>query len=729
MMRRLVQFLSAALLLGAGLISYSTHATEAGAVAPGPAAVDQAQLVRSPKDGLNWITNGHDWTQQRFSPLTQINDKNVSRLGLLWYDDLHTYRGVEATPLEVDGVLYNISAWDVTIAYDTVTGKKLWTYDPKVSPDVAQWICCGPVSRGVAAWHGKIIIATLDGRLIALNAKTGKPVWTADTVIDKNQPITITGAPRIADGNVVIGNGGGDLGARGYMSAYNADTGKFAWRFWIVPGEPGKPDSAASDSIMPMAAKTWAGEWWKYGGGGNDWDSIAYDPNLNLVYFGTGNGSPHPHKFRSAGKGDNLFLCSIVAVDAGTGEYKWHYQEIPAEEWDYDCTSQMILASIRVDGRPRGVIMHAPKDGIFYVIDRRTGKLLSARDYMPSNWAAGVDMKTGRPMIYPDAYVSETPRLITPGTGGGHNWNPMSYSPLTGLVYIPIMEGYAVESVVPDDQFKFTLGKTTINAGYANDPELRAKLRKDAADRESGYMLAWNPVTQSEAFRISYPHAGNGGTMVTAGNLLVEGTINKTLAVYRADNGKKLWEMPVGSVPVSGPITYMVNAKQYIAVNVGWNSAIVSNLTNPDGTPFSYAPARLMVFALDAKGVKLPPAPPSDAIPAPPTTAVPTAMVAKGDMLYTQNCATCHGPSAVGGGKDLRHMTPQIHEDFFKIVLDGKLEKQGMPSFSKRLSHEEAEAIHDYLIKRAQDDYQPNFMEMIRRAPKAQQQEGPPETK
>ncbi len=728
-MRRRVELLSVALLLGAGLVALSVQAGETGAAVSGAAAVDQARLVHSPQDGRDWITSGHDWTQQRFSPLTRINTQNVSRLGLLWYDDLHTYRGVEATPLEIDGVLYNISAWDLTTAYDAVTGRKLWTYDPKISPDVAQWICCGPVSRGVAAWHGKIIIATLDGRLIALDARTGKPVWTADTVVDKTQPITITGAPRIADGNVVIGNSGGDLGARGYMSAYNADTGKFAWRFWIVPGKPGRPDQAASDPIMPMAAQTWAGELWKYGGGGNDWDSIAYDPKLDLVFFGTGNGSPHPHKFRSAGKGDNLFLCSIVAVNARTGEYRWHYQEIPAEEWDYDCTAQMILASIRVDGRPRDVILHAPKDGIFYVIDRKTGKLLAARNYMPSNWAAGVDMKSGRPMIYPDAYVTQTPHLLTPGTGGGHNWNPMAYSPLTGLVYIPMMEGYFVESVVPDDQFKFTLGRTTLNAGYANDPQLRATLRKQAADRESGYMLAWNPVTQSEAFRIPYPHAGNGGTMVTAANLLVEGTINKTLAIYRADTGRKLWEMPVGSVPVSGPITYQVNDTQYIAVNVGWNSAIVSNLTNPDGTPFSYAPARLMVFALDAKGVKRPPPPPSDAIPAPPTTVVPAAMVAAGERLYTQNCALCHGPSAAGGVKDLRHMTAPVHEDFFNIVLTGTREKHGMPNFGKRLTHEDAAAIHDYLIKRAQDDYQPDFMEMVRRMQKTKQQAGAPATK
>jgi quinohemoprotein ethanol dehydrogenase len=689
------------MLLAMGGLTYATAPRD-------PANVSQARLAAAARPGDDWITHGGGWQEQRFSPLTQINDKNVSRLGLLWYDDLHTYRGVEATPLEIDGVLYNISAWDVTTAYDALTGKKLWTYDPKIDPAVTQWICCGPVSRGVAAWHGKIIIATLDGRLIALDAKTGTPVWTADTVLDKGQPITMTGAPRIADGNVVIGNAGGDLGARGYITAWNADTGKHAWTFWIVPPQPGKLDNAASDSVAAMAQKTWAGEWWKYGGGGNDWDAISYDPNLHLVYFGTGNGSPHPHRFRSAGKGDNLFLCSIVAVDARTGQYKWHYQEIPAEEWDYDCTSPTIMATLTVGGKKRDVIMHAPKDGIFYVIDRRTGQLISAKPYMPMNWAKGVDPKTGRPILYPGAEPQVKPSLISPGSGGGHNWNPISYSPLTGLVYIPMMEGYMVQSIVEDDQFKYVLGRTTINQGYANEPELRKKLRQEAADREKGYMLAWDPAHQREAFRIAYPHAGSGGTMTTAGNLLVQGTINKTFAIYRADNGRRLWELPVGSVAVSGPITYMVKGKQYIAVNVGWNSAIVSKLTNPDGTPFNYAPARLMVFALDAKGVTLPPAPPSSAIPAPPNDQVDPAVAAKGEALYAQNCAICHGPAAVGGAK-------QTHADFLDIVLGGSRERLGMPRFGGKLSDDEAKAIHAYLIKRAQDDYQPNFMDLVKR--------------
>ncbi|MEO6338731.1 MAG: PQQ-dependent dehydrogenase, methanol/ethanol family [Caulobacteraceae bacterium] len=670
-----------------------------------PAAVDQQRLENADRDPGQWMSHGRTWGEQRFSPLTGINDKNAGRLGLAWYADLNTYRGVVATPLMIDGVLYNVSAWSIVTAYDAATGKVLWTYDPKVPVEYARVACCGTVSRGLAAWKGRIYLGALDGRLIALDARSGQPVWSTDTR-DKGQPLSITGAPRIADGQVVIGNAGGDFGARGYVSAYDADTGKQTWKFYIVPGDPKTPDGAASDSAMSMAAKTWHGEWWKMGGGGNAWDGIAYDPKLHLVYIATGNGSPHPSKFR--GGGDNLFLCSIVALDARSGRYRWHYQEIPAEQWDYDCTSPMILADLKIDGKVRQTLLHTPKNGFFYVLDRTTGKLLSAKNVIPNTWASRIDLKTGRPVIFPGAYPTEKPSLITPGFGGGHNWNPMSFSPLTGLVYVPMMEGYAVQSVARDEDFKFELGRTTLNAGSKNEPELRRQLAAEGARREKGYLLAWDPVRQQEAFRIAYPHAGSGGTLTTAGNLLVEGTIGKTLAVYRADNGKKLWEMPVESVPVSGPITYSVAGKQYIAVNAGWNSAIVSGL-DEGGVPFSFAPARLLVFALDAKGVTLPPAPPDTAIPPPPNTPVTNEARAAGAELYARTCQTCHGANATGGAKDLRHMTKETHAEFADIVVGGKRAALGMPGFKDVLTKDQAEAIHAYLIARAQEDWQPSF--------------------
>ena len=674
--------------------------------APRPAAaVDQNRLTGS--DPGDWLTVGGSWSEQRFSPLKRIDATNAHRLGLAWFADLATYRGVEASPLVIDGVLYNISAWDLTTAYDAATGQVLWTYDPKVAPEYARIACCGPVSRGLAAWKGRIFVAALDGRLIALDAATGKPLWSTQT-LDPGEPLSITGAPRIADGLVVIGNSGGDLGARGYVAAYDAETGKQAWKFYLIPGDPAKgPEGLASDSVSAMAAKTWTGQWWKTGGGGNAWDGIIYDARYHRVYIATGNGSPHPQAFRSPGGGENLFLCSILALDARTGHYAWHYQEIPGEEWDYDCTNPMILGDLTIDGRVRHVVMHAPKDGFFYVVDRATGKLLSAGPYVPSTWATGIDLKTGRPVVNPDAYLTTTPQLLTPGAGGGHNWNPMSFSPLTGLAYIPAQEQWQVASRLPDGQFKYVKGQTTIGSNAAGNPELTRKLYAEAAQREKGYLLAWDPVREREAFRVPYPHPGSGGTLVTAGNLLIQGTINETLAVYRADNGEKLWEMPVQSVPVAGAISYQVGGVQYLAANVGWNSAIVPSLSTPEH-PFSFSPARLMVFALDAKA-QLPPAPPSAAIDPPPTDPQPADKVRTGAQLYATHCAICHGQNAAGGVRDLRYLTPERHTQFNDIVLGGLLKKGGMESFQDKLDAGQVAAIHSYLIQRAQDDWQPDF--------------------
>ena len=693
--------------LGVGAILFALQCSAAPAL-PAAAAVDQQRLQDADAHPGQWMSHGRTWSEQRYSPLRQIDGSNVQRLGLAWYADLNTYRGVEATPLVIDGVLYNISAWDITTAYDAATGKIKWTYDPKVSPEWSRLACCGPVSRGLAAWDGKIIVAALDGRLIALDALTGKPVWTTQT-LEKGQPLSMTGAPRIAAGQVVIGNAGGDFGARGYISAYDARTGKPTWKFYIVPGDPAKgPEGAASDSVMPMAARTWSGEWWKVGGGGNDWDSIVYDPALDLVYFGTGNGSPHAQAFRSPGGGDNLFLCSIVAVNARTGHYAWHYQEVPAEQWDYDCTAPLMLADLKIGGRTRQVVMHAPKDGFFYVLDRATGQLISAENYVPNTWASHVDMETGRPAIDSEAYVAEKPHLMTPSYGGSHSWNPMSYSPLTGLVYIPTMEQWMVESRLPDGKYRFVLGQSTLGAGVGNYPELRKQLDAIAERRDKGYLLAWDPVLQREAFRIPYPHPANGGTLVTAGNLLVQGTINKTLAVYRADNGQKLWEMPVESVPVAGPVTYEAGGKQYIAVNAGWNGAIVHGLNTP-AAPFSVSPAHLVVFALDANGVQLPPAAPAASIPEPPFEPQPLAQVEAGARLYSAHCAICHGQNGIGGVKDLRFLTPERHSQFLDIVLGGTLKQAGMASFRDKLSKQQATQIHAYLIARAQQDWQPDF--------------------
>jgi quinohemoprotein ethanol dehydrogenase len=676
------------------------------AAVPAAAALQQARYAAAASEPQNWVNYGGTWKEQRFSTLTAINDQTVGRLGLAWYAELGTLRGVEGTPLVVDGVLYNISAWSVTTAYNAATGEKLWQYDPKVPPEYSRITCCGTVSRGVAAWNGKIIIPALDGRLIAVDAASGSKLWETDTKLP-GQPLSITGAPRIANGLVVIGNSGGDVGSRGYMTAYNADTGEKVWRFFIVPGEPGKADGEASDPVMAMAAATWTGEWWKQGGGGNNWDGIAYDPELNLVYFPTGNGSPHHMKFRSPQGGDNLFLCSIVAVDANTGEYRWHYQEVPSEQWDYDCTSQPLLGELTLDGVERKVLMHAPKHAYFYVIDRETGELLSAEHYVPNtNWSSHVDMATGRPVLNNVAYPTSEPVLLSPGFGGGHSWNPMSFNPQTGLVYIPAQETYQVYSVA--DELNFRLGSSTWAGGRGN-PDLRRTLNQQMQDNEKGYLLAWDPVQQREVWRVPHPHSGNGGTLTTAGNLVLQSTIRKTLSIYSADKGELLWEQPIDSVAPGGPITYEVDGRQYIALNAGWNSALVYGL-NEGGVPFSYAPARLLVFALDASGVQLPPPPAPAELVAPPATQYAEEQVARGEQLFAGTCQLCHGQNAIGGLKDLRYMTSEVHAEFNSIVLQGTRADKGMPRH-ETLTEAQADDIHAYLISRAQEDWQGGFMQ------------------
>jgi quinohemoprotein ethanol dehydrogenase len=662
--------------------------------------VDHARILNADRDPGNWLAHGRSYDEQRFSPLTQINDRNAGRLGLAWYYDLNTHRGVEATPIVVDGVLYNTSAWNVTMALDAKTGEELWYYDPQVPRQWARYACCDVVSRGLAVWKGKVIIATLDGRLIALDAKTGTPVWTVQT-FDKAWPYSITGAPRVFDGKILIGNAGADMGVRGYVSAYDAETGTQLWRFYTVPGDPNK---GFESPAMELAAKTWSGEWWTLGGGGTVWDSIVYDPALDYVYIGTGNGSPLHPDYRSPGGGDNLFLCSIVALKADTGEYVWHYQTVPREEWDFTSVQPMILADLEIDGRPRQVLMQAPKNGFFYVLDRVTGELISAREFVPNFWASHIDMKTGRPVVNPDAHIGLEPILLTPSAAGGHNWNPMSYSPLTGLVYFPAMEEWFVYAKDP----KYEPKRFRSNSGYSFggvSMERRRELQKQVDAREKGWLTAWDPVRQREVWRVDYPRPGNGGVLTTAGNLLAQGTAAKTFAVYRADNGEKLWEMDVQTVPIAGPVTYLVDGEQYIAVNAGWGGgmAMVEMLA---GKSMHRSKARVLAFKLGGTAT-LPPLPDAPPIPPPPPLRASEDTVQRGAELYDKTCSMCHGRNAVGGGviKDLRHMAPETHQAFKAIVLQGAMLGLGMASFADVLSEADSEAIHAYLIARANEDW------------------------
>ncbi len=647
-----------------------------------------------------WVSTGRTWDEQRFSPMDQINAGNVAQLGLAWYADIATTRGMEASPLVIDGVLYNIQPWNIVTAYDAKTGRVLWTHDPQVPLKYGRLACCDIVSRGVAAWDGKIFVGALDGRLIALDARTGEEAWSAQTT-DPDKPYTITGAPRVYGGKVLIGNGGAELGVRGYVSAYDAATGKLLWRWHTVPGNPA---DGFENAAMDMAAKTWTGEWWAAGGGGTVWDSMAYDPALGLVYIGTGNGSPWARDYRSPGGGDNLFLASIVALDAETGEYRWHYQTVPGEQWDYTATQQMILADIRFDGRMRKIIMQAPKNGFFYVLDRETGELLGAEKLVPINWASHVDMATGRPVENPEARYGAEPVLVSPGAGGAHNWNPMAYSPLTGLVYVPVTETY-MSYALAEEYDPATGGLGT--SFFGNDEKRRA-MAEYADAHSKGWLVAWDPARGKEAWRTPAEQKGSGGVLVTAGNLVFQGKIGTTFAAYRADTGEMLWEMPVQNVPIAAPITYMVDGEQYIAVNAGWGGGL-AHVERSNYSELFLGPPRLLVFKLGGTA-KLPP-PPSESMavpelaPPPPLAGSPQ-QIALGERLYAANCALCHGAAARGGIKDLRHMEPATHTAFIDIVIGGKLARSGMASFADLLSPDEAEAIHHYLISRAHEDWE-----------------------
>jgi quinohemoprotein ethanol dehydrogenase len=655
--------------------------------ARGNKEVDAARIGAAASDADNWLTTGRTYYEERFSPLTQINDANVGKLGLAWIHDFGSTIGLEATPLVADGVLYTSGVWNILHAIDAKTGKALWSYDPQVPRYWMRYMCCGPANRGPALWKGKIFEGTIDGRLIAVDAKTGKLLWSTQTT-DTSKPYSITGAPRVIKGKVIIGNGGAEFGTRGYVSAYDAETGKQVWRFYIVPGDPSK---GFESKTLEMAAKTWSGQWWTIGAGGNAWDGFAHDPELDLLYIGTGNGSPWSRDLRSPGGGDNLFLSSIVAVRPDTGEYVWHYQEVPGENWDYTAVQPISLADLTIDGKPRKVLLHAPKNGFFYVIDRTNGKLISANNFVPVNWATHIDLATGRP-VENKALLYDDKQQVTiyPAHFGAHNWQPMSYSPITKLVYLPAQEtSYGYSRVT-----KLKPVEMNWNSGLG----FNAKPPADTPPPNKGYLLAWNPVTQKAAWRVDHAGVWNGGTLTTAGNLVVQGAGDGRFVVYSADAGKKLWEMPIQTGAVAGPISYSVDGEQYIAVNAGWagSIAIIGGMA-----PTHRATSRVLAFKLGGTA-KLPPVPDRGPLTPPPQTASPET-IAKGEALYRGTCRLCHGLNGESGGMtpDLRYMSAETHKAFNDIVLYGARAKDGMAPFADMLKPEDSDAIHAYLIDRA----------------------------
>jgi alcohol dehydrogenase (cytochrome c)/quinohemoprotein ethanol dehydrogenase len=668
-----------------------------------PADVDEARLRQATSDPANWMSYGRTYDEQRFSPLTQINANNVQQLGLAWFADLDTNRGQEATPLVVDGVLYVSTAWSMVKAYEAATGKLIWGFDPKVPREIGPDICCDAVNRGVAVWKGRVYVGTLDGRLIALDAATGRPVWSVQTT-DRTKRITITQAPRIVKDRVIIGMSGGEYNVRGYISAYDAASGRLAWRFFTIPGNPAQPFEAP---IQARAARTWSGEWWKLGGGGTTWDAIAYDPDLDLLYFGTDNGDPWNEKFRSENHGDNLFLTSIIAVRPETGTYVWHYQLVPGDEWDFSATQQIILADLPVRGKQRKVLMQASKDGFFYVLDRRTGKLLSAKPFSVVNWASGIDLRTGRPIENPAARYSQTgkPWVSLPGAMGAHSWQPMSYSPATGLVYIPTNEAafpYTPETI-------FEAKPRGMNNGLdklAGDLPSDAGVRSQIAAGLKGYVVAWNPSLASQAWRIDLKGPWNGGLLSTAGNLLFQGNASGEFTAYRADSGERLWSQATQTGVVAGPMTFVVNGVQYVAVLAGWGGVfplVAGELADKSGKQRNVS--RLLVYKL-AGDESLPAQQSIDRPLNPPAESADEGTLRAGHVLYANFCSDCHGARAHGGSviPDLRTSALLGSDAWFDVVLGGALQSQGMAPYANVLDRSQAAAVRSWVLSVAQAD-------------------------
>lgn len=671
--------------------------------------VDTQRIADAEKTPQDWLTYGGTYEEQRFSRLTKISADNVGQLGLAWSYDMKTPRGVESTPIVVDGMMYVSGPWSKVYALNAKTGEEVWAYDPKVPGEKAADGCCDVVNRGVAVYKGKVYVGAFDGRLIALDAKNGDVVWEKQTT-DKNKPYTITGAPRAFKDKIIIGNGGSELGVRGYVTAYNADSGKEEWRFYITPNPEKKPDGAASDEAFEKIGNvTWGdtGAWTTDGGGGTAWDSLVYDEVNDQVLIGTGNASPYNDKIRDPeGNGDNLFLSSILALDADTGAYKWHFQETPRDNLDFTATQPMVIADLPVgdNGQNRRVIMHAPKNGFFYVVDAATGKFISGKAYAEQTWATGLD-ENGRPIVAEGVHnFDKQPFLSKPAPAGAHNWHPMAYSPKTGLVYIPTQQ---MQQLIeprpggPKESLKWNLG---YNFAAGLPPTYPKGALQQIRAGITGALVAWDPVKQEARWTVNYPKPFNGGLLVTDTNLLFQGDTMGTFYAYDATSGKELWKMNLKSGIQSPPITYEIDGEQYVAVTTGWGGSWALNWGLAWDNPVPPDVGRVFVFKIGGKGAV--PEPMNIAVQATPKAESfgTQQQVMAGLQNYSENCMVCHGPLAISSGvvPDLRWSGVTANKDTWtQVVLAGILKNNGMPDFSKQLTPEEAETIRAYVLDQA----------------------------
>jgi len=673
---------------------------------PTLANVDTAQIIeRSAND--EWLSHGGTYDEQRHSKLTGITTDNVTDLGVAWTYELATNRGVETTPIVVDGIMFVTSAWSIVYALDARTGEELWTYDPDVDRAVGVNACCDVVNRGVAVYEGKVFIGVIDGRLEALDAKTGERLWSTVTV-DQNRPYTITGAPRVVDGKVFIGNGGAELGVRGYVSAYDAQSGDRIWRFYTAPHPEKRPDNEASDRAFEMVANdTWGdgGAWTSEGGGGTVWDSIVYDDVNDQIIFGVGNGSPWNQRVRDPSLKDNLFLSSIVAVEPDTGEYKWHFQTTPGDNWDYTATQSIILADLPIgeNGSTRRVAMQAPKNGFFYVIDAATGEFISGEGYVPQTWTSGLD-QNGRPVEIEDARYSTSPYLVAPGPFGGHNWHPMAYNPDLRLAYIPAQEipqVYANDPRVSDQPSKWNTG---VDFAEGVPVEAPPSLLKALRSMLKGRLIAWDPIAQEARWSVEHDNAWNGGVLSTAGGLVFQGRVNGLFAAYDAGTGKKLWDWNVKSGAAAGPVSYAIDGEQYVTIATGWGSAYALAAGYAYDDQIGASLGKIVTFKLGGEAeISEPEYQPIDRTPKGDAFGREE-QVEAGLVHYSRNCSVCHGPVGISSGvlPDLRWSYISGNQDAWRgVVMDGNLAANGMVAFDEFLSDEDSEAIRAYVMHRA----------------------------
>lgn len=676
--------------------------------APAVARVDTNRIKAASEQPESWMTYGGSYNETRHSSLSQINRDTLPELGVSWTYEMKKPRGVEATPIVVDGVMYVSGAWSIVYAIDAQTGEELWVYDPEVSGDMAWKGCCGVVNRGVAVHNGKVFVGVFDGRLEALDATTGELLWSNVTV-DQEKPYTITGAPRVFKNKVIIGNSGAELGVRGYVTAYDVDSGDLVWRFYTVPNPEKKPDGAASDDIFAkLANDSWGddGAWTTEGGGGTVWDSIVYDTVNDQVLIGVGNGSPWNAKVRDPNSdGDNLFLSSIVALDADTGKYRWHYQGTPRDQWDYTATQQMVLADLPLgeNGAPRRVVMQAPKNGFFYVVDAFDGELISATPFAKQTWTTGEVDENGRPVVIPEALELDN-YVIMPGPTGAHNWHPMAFNPNTGLVYIPTNQFPFVYT----DNERGRTAKSFWNIGYdaaAGWPvDFPPGTLEAMRTQDGGALLAWDPVKREPRWAVPFAMPFNGGVLSTDGDLVFQGNKNGEFVAYDAVTGERVWSQGMTGNAAAAPMTYKIDGEQYIAVLSGWGSTSMLTYGIILDEAVTAEPGRIISFKVGGNAEM--PAPMDYAVVEEPKGELfgNAETHQKGLEGYADNCQFCHGALAVSSGvlPDLRWSPVSASEQAWdSVVRDGSLSKNGMVSFAGHLTKEDTDAIRAYVLKQA----------------------------